>query len=109
MVLFGRALLVLTVSLGLASAALAAKVRLPRDYGAWSRVAMCESGGWRVLGWAYPDSLGITRTNYLAFGGKPIKPGRVSRREVVAQIRVADRLVRHYGVSIPDQYGCAAW
>lgn len=85
------------------------KVRLPRDYQAWTRVADCESGGWRVLGAAYPDSLGITRANYLAFGGKPLQPGRVSLRMRVREIRVADRLVAHYHIGIPDQEGCSAW
>jgi hypothetical protein len=80
--------------------------KLPRDFAQWSRVAVCESGGWVVLGWSYPDSLGITRTNYLAFGGRPQPPGRVSRAGIVAQIRVADRLIHHYGISIPDQTGC---
>ncbi|MGH2873260.1 MAG: hypothetical protein ACRDL5_12460 [Solirubrobacteraceae bacterium] len=82
---------------------------LPADYGAWSRVASCESGGWQVLGYAYPDSLGIDRANWLAFGGTPLPPGGVSRAAESAEIRVADRLTAHYHVAIPDQYGCAAW
>lgn len=86
-----------------------AKQRLPRDYAAWTRVADCESGGWRVLGSAYPDSLGITRANYVAFGGRPLRPGMVSLRMRVREIRVADRLVAHYHIGIPDQGGCAAW
>lgn len=86
-----------------------AKLRRPRDYRAWTRVARCESGGWRVLGSAYPDALGITYVNYIDFGGKPLPPGPVKIRERYAMIRVADRLIRHYGAAIPDQYGCAAW
>lgn len=81
-------------------------VRLPADYRAWSRVAVCESGGWRVLGSAYPDSLGITAANFAAFDGRAQPPGGTSIAERVAQIRVADRLIRHYGISIPDQSGC---
>jgi hypothetical protein len=84
-------------------------VKLPRDYKAWSRVAECESGGWHVLGGAYPDPVGITEANYLDFGGKPLPAGSVSRRERVQVIRVADRLIHHYGIAIPDQYGCAGW
>lgn len=85
------------------------RIRLPWDYHLWSHVADCESGGWVVLGAAYPDSLGITRVNYTAFGGQPLPPGPVSLRERIQQIRVADRLIAHYGASIPDQGHCAAW
>lgn len=85
------------------------QAKLPRDYAAWSRVASCESGGWQVLGGAYPDPVGITDTNYLDFGGKPLPAGPVSLRERVEVIKVADRLIRHYGIAIPDQYGCAGW
>ena len=79
---------------------------MPSDYYAWSRVAVCESGGWRVLGPAYPDSLGITAANYRAFGGHAFRPGPVSVAGRIEQIRVADRLIRHYGISVPDQSGC---
>lgn len=82
---------------------------LPADYGAWSRVASCESGGWRVLGYAYPDSLGISRANWLAFGGTPLSPGPVSAATRAMEIRVADRLIAHYQAAIPDQWGCTAW
>lgn len=87
----------------------AAKPKLPRDYRAWSRVASCESGGWTVLGYAYPDSLGISRVNYVRFGGTPLPPGPVSRATRIAQIHVADRLAASYGAGIPDQYGCGPW
>ena len=88
----------------------APKPKLPHDYQAWSRVANCESGGWAVLGYEYPDSLGINRTNYERFGGRPLEPGqRVGREARIAQVKVADRLVRSYGASIPDQYGCGDW
>lgn len=83
--------------------------KLPADYAAWTRVANCESGGWRVEGAAYPDSLGITRANYVDFGGEPQTVGSAARASIVAQIRVADRLVQHYHVGIPDQGGCASW
>lgn len=82
---------------------------MPADYGAWTRVATCESGGWQVLGYAYPDSLGISRANWLAFGGTPMAPGSVSRDERVAEIRVADRLAARYHAEIPDQGGCGPW
>jgi hypothetical protein len=84
------------------------RVRLPRDYQAWSKVAVCEEGGWIVHDGAgnYPDSLGIDRANYVAFGGKPQPTGVPNRKERVEQIKVADRLIRHYGIGIPDQNGC---
>ena len=89
------------------------RTAIPRDYAAWSRVANCESGGWRVLGYEYPDSLGINRTNYERFGGSPLPPtpGKswVPMTARIVQIRVADRLIRAYGAAIPDQYGCGAW
>jgi hypothetical protein len=82
---------------------------MPADYGAWTRVATCESGGWRVLGYSYPDSLGISRANWLAFGGTPLAPGSVSRDERVTEIHVADRLAARYHAEIPDQGGCGPW
>ncbi len=82
---------------------------MPADYGAWSRVASCESGGWQVLGYAYPDSLGISRTNWIAFGGTPMAPGAVAPAARVQEIRVADRLTAHYGMAVPDQGGCGPW
>ncbi|HET9094305.1 MAG TPA: hypothetical protein VFN36_04390 [Solirubrobacteraceae bacterium] len=82
---------------------------LPADYGAWTRVADCESGGWRVLGAAYPDSLGINRTNWVDFGGSPMPPGPVSQAGQVGEIQVADRLVAHYHTGIPDAGGCGPW
>lgn len=85
------------------------RMRLPADYTQWSRVAACESGGWRVLGYAYPDSLGIDRANFTAFGGKPLPPGPVSRLNKIMQVQVANRLIAHYHTAVPDRYGCAAW
>ncbi len=85
------------------------RFRLPADYPQWTRVAGCESGGWRVLGYAYPDSLGIDRTNFLAFGGTPLPPGSVSPADRVMQIQVADRMITHYHTAVPDEYGCSAW
>jgi hypothetical protein len=83
--------------------------KLSPHYAAWSRVATCEEGGWRVGGYEYPDSLGINRTNYLIFGGTPQPPGPVSQKNRELQIRVAERLRARYHISIPDQGGCAAW
>ena len=95
--------------LATAVAVLASAVHPPHDYPAWSKVASCESGGWQVLGYSYPDSLGITRANYIHFGGRPQPPGHVTLKNRIAQIKVADRLILYYHASIPDQLGCAAW
>jgi len=82
----------------------------PTLYAEWSRVAVCESGGWRVLGAAYPDSLGITAGNWYANGGgADVTPA--------AQIVVARRLVAYLarlGLEpsaswVPDQSYCAPW
>jgi hypothetical protein len=87
-----------------------AAVRLPHDYAAWTRVARCESGGWQVLGAAYPDPVGIDATNYQAFGGRPLPVGPVSLVNRVAVIRVADRFRHKYKIAIPDQTGpCVSW
>lgn len=84
------------------------RVRLPGDYTAWSHVAHCEEGGWYAPGGFYPDALGVNATNYAAFGGRP-DHGRLTVAQQVAEIQVADRLIHHYHVGIPDRYGCAAW
>lgn len=72
-------------------------------YSAWTKVAVCEEGGWvGRSGDAYPNSLGITAQNWYAFGGgSDVSPA--------AQIIVAERLRASIGMDIPDQNGCAAW
>jgi hypothetical protein len=72
----------------------------PYEYEAWTKVAVCEEGGWGHYGFpAYPDSLGInTRNWYANGGGSDLSPN--------AQIAVADR-IQH---DPPDQDGhCRAW
>jgi hypothetical protein len=74
-------------------------------FAAWSRVAVCEEGGW--VGWAgadYPDSLGISAANWRAYGGgADLSPA--------AQILVAQRIEAAAGLAgfVPDQHGCASW
>jgi hypothetical protein len=72
-------------------------------YFAWTKVAVCEEGGWvGRSGDAYPNSLGITAANWYAFGGgSDVSPE--------AQIIVAERFRASIGMDIPDQNGCAAW
>jgi len=74
----------------------------PSLIAAWGKVASCESGGWVVLGSAYPDSLGITAQNWANYGG-------TGDTSPAAQIAVADRMIASLGIGIPDQGGCAAW
>lgn len=69
-------------------------------YAEWSKVAVCEEGGWigAASSW-YPDSLGINATNWRQFGGgSDVSPS--------AQIAVAMRLIAYYHAAIPDQHGC---
>lgn len=84
------------------------RLELPADYALWAHVAVCEEGGWYAPGGNYPDALGIDATNYAQFGGHP-DYGHLSLRQEIAEIKVADRLIKYYGASIPDQSGCAAW
>jgi hypothetical protein len=77
----------------------------PVVFDAWSRVAVCENGGWNPpQGPAYPDSLGISAANWSAYnGGADLSPAN--------QIRVAQAIQAAAGLGgyVPDQYGCAAW
>ena len=57
-------------------------------------------------GGEYPDSVGININNYEAFGGRPQSAGTPTIRQRVLQIQVADRLIRSYGIAVPDQNGC---
>ena len=71
----------------------------PLQYAEWTKVAICEEGGWiGYAGPAYPDSLGISAANWRAYGGgSDLSPD--------AQILVAERIQ----MNPPDQNGCAAW
>ena len=70
------------------------------EYDAWTRVAVCEEGGWGNYGFPnYPDSLGINSYNWYANGGG-------SDLSPTSQILVAERIQ----ANPPDQNGsCAAW
>jgi hypothetical protein len=71
----------------------------PEQYAQWSRVAVCEEGGWiGSSGPAYPDSLGISAVNWQHYGG-------TSDVSPAAQIIVAERIQSNP----PDQSYCAAW
>lgn len=92
-----------------ARAAAHPRIKLPADYAAWSRVAVCEEGGWYAPGGNYVDALGIDDTNWYGAGGRP-QYGRLSLAQRVYEIRIADRFIHKYGIGIPDSGGsCAAW
>jgi hypothetical protein len=76
----------------------------PVSWAEWSRVADCESGGWRILGAAFPDSLGISNLNWWRYGGG-------DDESPAHQIAVAERIEAMGGAPgyVPDQRGCAAW
>ena len=68
---------------------------------AWTRVAICEEGGWgqHTFGGGYVGDLGITTSNWYANGGgADLSPA--------AQVAVAQRISGGY---VPDEYGCSGW
>ena len=75
-------------------------------YAAWSRVAVCEEGGWiGYAGPSYPDSLGISAAAWSTYGGG-------SDESPADQIRVAQAIEAAAGTPgyVPDQSGfCASW
>jgi hypothetical protein len=72
---------------------------------AWERVAVCEEGGnWNADGGRFSGGLGITRTNWIAYGGGAYAPEGAMASED-EQIMVAERIQS----SPPDQGGCHSW
>lgn len=89
--------------------------RLPADYAAWAKVAVCESNSrWEILGAVYPDPLGITKANWayygrLRFGYAPrpeLPTSSATRHERIVAIEIGDEILRATHSSIPDQNGC---
>ena len=77
----------------------------PSERAAWERVAVCEEGGdWRADNGRFSGGLGITRTNWIAYGGGAYAPEGAMATED-EQIMVAERIQS----SAPDQYGCHGW
>jgi hypothetical protein len=69
---------------------------------AWERVAICEEGGnWQANGSRFSGGLGITRTNWIAYGGTQFAPEGAEATED-QQIIVAMRI----SPIPPDQNGC---
>ena len=77
----------------------------PDQRAAWERVAMCEeSGDWHADGGRFSGGLGISRANWIAYGGGEFAPEGAMATED-QQIMVAERIQS----SAPDQYGCRGW
>jgi hypothetical protein len=77
----------------------------PAQRAAWERVAMCEeSGNWAAGGSRFSGGLGISRSNWAAYGGREFAPEGAMATED-QQIMVAERIQ----FSPPDQYGCHGW
>jgi hypothetical protein len=77
----------------------------PYQRSEWERVAMCEeSGDWHADGGRFSGGLGISRANWIAFGGGEFAPEGAMATED-QQIMVAERIQP----SPPDQYGCRGW
>ncbi len=77
----------------------------PGERAAWERVAVCEEGGnWNADGGRFSGGLGITRTNWIAYGGGAYAPEGAMASED-EQIMVAERIQS----SPPDQGGCHSW
>jgi Transglycosylase-like domain len=77
----------------------------PSERAAWERVAVCEEGGnWSADNGRFSGGLGITRTNWIAYGGGAYAPEGAMATED-EQIMVAE----HIQASAPDQYGCHGW
>jgi len=77
----------------------------PEQRAEWTRVAMCEEGGnWASDGSRFSGGLGITRTNWAAYGGEQYAPEGAMATED-EQIMVAERIQ----FDPPDQDGCSGW
>jgi hypothetical protein len=72
------------------------------DYLAWSKVNVCEEGGnWHVSGAKYSGGLGISETNWAAYGGQA-RYGSEATATPDQQIATAKRIQSY----APDQDGC---
>jgi len=77
----------------------------PATRAEWDRVAMCEEGGnWHSEGSRFSGGLGITRANWVDYGGLQYAPS-AAEATPDEQIMVAQRIQ----YSPPDQYGCSSW
>lgn len=95
----------------------AAKLRLARWLrllAQWSRVAVCEEGGWiGYAGATYPDSLGIDAGAWYGNGGgsdlSPRAQIRVAVHLIDSLVGASIQGVTVYVGFVPDQGACSAW
>jgi hypothetical protein len=74
----------------------------PAQFAEWSKVNVCEEGGnWYVNGPLYSGGLGISRANWISFGGGQFAP-QGSEATPYQQILIAERIQPNP----PDQNGC---
>ena len=86
----------------LTPAQIAANEVSPEMFAEWSKVNICEeSGNWYVYGNKYSGGLGISNTNWIAYGGQEFAPNGAEATPD-EQIVVASRIQS----SPPDQNGC---
>jgi hypothetical protein len=77
----------------------------PAQRAAWEHVAMCEEGGdWSADGPRFSGGLGITRSNWDAYGGLAFASEGAEATED-QQIQIAERIEP----SPPDEDGCRGW
>ena len=77
----------------------------PYQREAWQQVADCEEGGdWSFNGPIFDGGLGISRANWIAYGGEQFAPEAALAGED-QQIMVAERIQ----ADPPDQDGCRGW
>jgi hypothetical protein len=77
----------------------------PYQREAWQQVADCEEGGdWSFNGPIFDGGLGISRANWIAYGGEQFAPEAAMASED-QQIMVAERIQ----AEPPDQDGCSGW
>ncbi len=77
----------------------------PYQRQAWEQVADCEEGGdWSFNGPIFDGGLGISRANWIAYGGEQFAP-EASMATEDQQIMVAERIQ----AEPPDQDGCRGW
>ncbi|MDA8102631.1 MAG: transglycosylase family protein [Nitrospiraceae bacterium] len=78
----------------------------PAIEAAWMNVAQCENGGQNVDGPVYSGMLGISLTNWYAYGGTQFAPtpyGASFDEQIIVAMRI------QAGAPVPDRYSCSAW
>lgn len=95
----------LALVIGSSSVAGAAVRVTPAAMRAWTKVAVCEEGGWHnAHGPTYYGALGWLDSTWQTFRRSDF-PRRMDHATKAQQVWAAMRFARHYGF-IPDQHGC---